>query len=224
MGILRNGFYTRGYKTTEEIYDMTEMRYGDTVFDTTRKERRIYDGAVWVTGNMITKTFQVQINSTYGGGIFYWDTAKCGQLVSYYAVGAGNPTGQKVSSLYGTNSGNVENGIGVMQFPIQRSYGESLAAAVQYSGEAFIQTQGTSFPSPGSYVVPYTVLDIGGFPGNYWQLWGKSTRDLVRGPGQIGVYTAGWNFTTNVTSATTPKGYEGTITLGRAVIRFGETN
>ena len=70
MGILRNGFYSRGYKTTEQIYDMTGMRNGDTVFDTTRKERRVYDGEVWVSGNMITKSFQPE---TYGSLPSYLD-------------------------------------------------------------------------------------------------------------------------------------------------------
>ena len=225
MGIRRNGFYTRGYKTTEEIYDMTGMRIGDTVFDTSRKERRIYDGAVWVTGNMITKTFVKSSYQIFGDGISYEDTAKCGQMVAYWAVGLSNSSGAYVMSLYGSNGGNVENAIGIMQFPMAKSYGTPyVAAAVQYSGEALIQTTALSNASVGSYVVPSATEVHGGFPGNYWVFFGRSSRDAIRNIGQVGVYTAGWQFTTNVTSSTIPKGYEGTITLGKAVIRFSETN
>jgi hypothetical protein len=54
MGILRNGFYTRGYKTQTEIESLTNMVQGDTVFDTTNSFRKVYDGFNWVSGNQIS--------------------------------------------------------------------------------------------------------------------------------------------------------------------------
>jgi hypothetical protein len=54
MGILRNGFYTRGYKTQLEIESLTNMVQGDTVYDTTNSFRKVYDGFNWVSGNQIS--------------------------------------------------------------------------------------------------------------------------------------------------------------------------
>jgi hypothetical protein len=54
MGLTTKGFYTRGSKTSAEIGLMTGMVSGDTVFDTTRRERRVYDGFNWVSGNQIS--------------------------------------------------------------------------------------------------------------------------------------------------------------------------
>ncbi len=223
MGILRKGFYTRGYKSTEEIYDMTSMRIGDTVFDTSRKERRVYDGANWVTGNMISKTF---ITQTYTGSdlITYLDSAKCGQLVAYWSVGASNGAGIYVASLYGANGGNVENGIGVIQFPVSRSYGQSyVPTVVQYAGEAYIQTDNLNSGYPGSYVVPVSLPTRGGVPGNYWIAFGRANKDIVRYAQQIGVYTTE-PIVYTLTSTTSPKGYTGTTGIAKAVIKFAETN
>ena len=149
MGILRNGFYTRGYKTTEQIYDMIGMRYGDTVFDTTRKEKRVYDGNNWVSGNMISKSF---LRNDYGiGGITYKDTAKSGQMVGYYT---GSLDGSEVKSTNGSGGGGNENAIGFMQFPINRSYGIGpLPAAVQYSGEGFVWLANSGANTLGQYVI-----------------------------------------------------------------------
>ena len=224
MGILRNGFYTRGYKTTEQIYDMLGMRIGDTVFDTSRKERRIYDGNNWVSGNMISKTFITQ-SYTGSDSITYRDTAKCGQIVGYWTTGLSNATGIYTASLGGSNGGNVENAIGVMQFPINRSYGQSyVPSVVQYAGEAFIQTDVIPNGFQGSYIVPITTPAQGGVPGNYYYLFGRSGKDLVRNIGQVGVYTGGSPVLITVASGTTPSGYTGTMALALGVIRFGETN
>ncbi len=219
MGILRNGFYTRGYKTTEQIYDMTGMRNGDTVFDTTRKERRVYDGSNWVTGNMISKTFK---RNDYVGTITYLDTAKCGQIVGYYTIGAGNPTGTAVASVGGSNGGNIENSIGVMQFPISRSYGTTdVPAAVQYSGDAYVWSNAIG-SAKGQYL-NLAPSSQGGVAGNYWIFYGQAGKDVSRAPGQFGVWTVDPNVVT-VASTTSPRGYTGTIALGKANIRFTETN
>lgn len=215
MGILRNGFYSRGYKTTEQIYDMTGMRYGDTVFDTTRKERRIYDGAVWVSGNMITKSFQPE---TYGSSPSYLDSAKCGQIVGYYLFAA---SGEQCKSVAGTGGGNIENAIGIMQFPISRSYGSFLPAAVQYSGDAYVWSNSTG-SAKGQYL-NLAPSGQGGTAGNYWIFFGRAGKDVSRAPGQFGVWTVDPT-TVTVASTTSPSGYTGTIALGKANIRFTETN
>jgi hypothetical protein len=54
MGLLSKGFYTRGNKTTSQISLLTGMVAGDTVFNTDREERLVYDGNRWVSGNQIT--------------------------------------------------------------------------------------------------------------------------------------------------------------------------
>jgi len=214
MGILRNGYYTRGYKTTEEIYDLTGMRYGDTVFDTTRKERLIYDGNVWVSGNMIGKIWGGSSINT--GGITYTDTAKCGQMVGYLS-------NQYMVSVNWSTFVNVENGIGIMQFPINKSYGDSSVrkVAVQYSGQAYVWANNTgSFVGQFVTAVPSV---LGGTAGNYYIWAGRAGKDVTSGIGQVGVWTVA---PTNVviSSDTTPKGYTGTIPIGKAFIRFGETN
>ena len=215
MGILRNGFYSRGYKTTEEIYALTGMRYGDTVFDTTRKERRIYDGNIWVSGSMITKTWG---GESFNNGILYVDTAKCGQMVGYPPNG--NPGFiNSVNNLSAVI--NIENGIGIMQFPINKSYSGNPKSAIQYSGQAYVWAN-TSGSFVGQYVtgVPYS---IGGVPGNYYIFAGLAGKNVTAGVGQVGVWTTN-PVATVISSDTTPKGYTGTINLGKAFIRFGETN
>ena len=212
MGILRNGFYSRGYKTTEQIYDMTGMRYGDTVFDTTRKERRVYDGSNWVTGNMISKTFRTTL---YGS---YLDSGKCGQVVGYCTA---IPGGTDVKSTGGQDGGNIQNAIGVMQFPIGRSYGINSPAALQYSGDAYVWSNNTG-SAKGQYL---TLLNptSGGTAGNYWSFNGQAGKYVSRAPGEFGVWTVDPT-TVTVTSTTSPSGYTGTIALGKANIRFTETN
>ncbi len=216
MGILRNGFYSRGYKTTEEIYALTGMRYGDTVFDTTRDERRVYDGSVWVTGSMIGKAWA---GASFSGTHLYKDTAKCGQMVGY------NPNQPwSVNSVNDLNgSTNIENGIGIMQFPINKSYGDGVAttAAVQYSGQAYVWADSTgSFVGQFVTAVPYV---LGGATGNYYIWAGRAGKNVTANPSQVGVWSVA---PTNVviSSNTTPSGYTGTIPIGRAIIRFGETN
>lgn len=219
MGILRNGFYSRGYKTTEEIYDMTGMRYGDTVFDTTRKERRIYDGNVWVTGSMITKQFTG--SSSTAGSITYVDSAKCGQMVSFATANSDNLV---VTSTGSSSGGNIENGIGILQYPINRSYRFQSGtgwSAVQYSGQAYVWADNT-----GNYVGQYVTLApvaVGGTVGNYYIWAGRGGKNVSTAIGEIGVWSVA---PTNVvvSSTTTPPGYTGTIPLGKAFIRFGETN
>jgi hypothetical protein len=195
---------------------MTGMRNGDTVFDTTRKERRVYDGAVWVTGNMITKTFQTE--SYAYPGVTYLDSAKCGQIVGYYLSVA---NGSHCKSVAGTGGGNIENSIGILQFPIGRSYGQSLPAAVQYSGDAYVWSN--SIGSAKGQYLNLATFATGGTPGNYWIFFGRAGKDVSRAPGQFGVWTVD---PTNVTvaSTTSPSGYTGTIALGKANIRFTETN
>lgn len=219
MGILRNGFYSRGYKTTEEIYALTGMRYGDTVFDTTRDERRVYDGANWVTGSMVSKIFR---GSTYIiSGIPYIDSAKCGQMVGYY-TSSSNTDGIKVMSTSGTQGGNIKNAIGYMQFPVGKSYGTGdVPAAVQYSGQPYVWADNT-----GSYVGQFVTLApsvTGGVTGNTYYWIGRSGKNVTANPSQIGVWSVA---PTNVvvSSDTTPKGFTGTIPIGRAIIRFGETS
>lgn len=213
MGILRNGFYSRGYKTTEQIYDMTGMRNGDTVFDTTRKERRVYDGEVWVSGNMITKSFQPE---TYGSLPSYLDSGKCGQIVGYYLYIA---NGSQCKSVAGTAGGNIENSIGVMQFPIGRTYGSLVPAAVQYSGDAYVWASDAG-SSKGRYVNLAPTIN-GGVPGNYWIFLGRAGKDVSRAPGQFGVWTVD---PTTVTVSSSSGGYTGTILVGKANIRFTEIN
>jgi len=146
MGILRNGFYTRGYKTTEEIYDLIGMRFGDTVFDTTRKERLVYDGHLWVSGNMITKNFQ---SSSYAGG--YIDYVKAGQNVGFYT--GTNNNSQEIKSALGLLGPTSQSMIGIVQCPKNRSYGNNTWVTVQYSGEGFVWAH-ASGNWRGRYIIP----------------------------------------------------------------------
>jgi len=215
MGIVRNGFYTRGYKTTEQIYDMTGMRYGDTVFDTTRDERLVYDGDVWVTGSMIGKSFSN--TATTVGSITYLDTAKCGQMVGYQTSYA---SGLQVKSTGGAFGGNVENAIGHMQFPVGRSYGSAaVPAALQYSGHAYVWADST-----GNFVGQYVMLATnvnGGVPGNYYSWVGRNKKEVTPGIAQVGCWSIA---PTNIIVSSTDGGFTGTIPIGKAFIRFGETN
>lgn len=218
MGILRNGFYTRGYKTTEEIYDMIGMRYGDTVFDTTRKEKRVYDGQVWVSGNMIAKSFKR--NDYVIGSITYKDTAKSGQMVGYYT---GSLDGSEVKSTNGSSGGGNENAIGFMQFPINRSYGIGpLPAAVQYSGEGFVWLANSGANTLGQYVIPQTPPTYGGVPGNYYYFVGFNNSNVSPNPNEVGVYMYASPAATVVTSSS--GGFTGSIYINKASIRFGEIN
>ena len=223
MGILRNGFYTRGYKTTEEIYDMLGMRYGDTVFDTTRKEKRVYDGQVWVSGNMITKSFV--FGGTVIGGIEYKDSAKSGQMVGY-RVNPLNPGDQVISTGFPSSGGGNENAIGFMQFPINRSYGNSISStvwgAVQYSGEGFVWLANSGANTLGQYVVAQTPPTYGGVPGNYYYFVGFNNSNVSPNPNEVGVYTYASPAATVVTSSS--GGFTGSIYINKALIRFGEIN
>ena len=152
MGILTNGFYTRGYKTTEEIYDLTGMRAGDTVFDTTRKERRVYDGNLWVSGNMITRVFKTtQYLSTYT------DYAKAGQNVGFYTGVDDNS--QEIKSALGSFGPTSQSIIGLIQCPIHRSYGNNTPVAVQYSGEGYVWAH-TSGNWRGRYIIPFAPANV----------------------------------------------------------------
>jgi len=108
-----------------------------------------------------------------------------------------------------------------MQFPINKSYGTNPKSAIQYSGQAYVWAQNS-----GSYVGQYVTavpLSTGGVPGNYYIFSGWAGKNVTSGVGQVGVWTVN-PVATVISSDTTPKGYTGTINLGKAFIRFGETN
>lgn len=65
MGILTNGFYTRGYKSSNQLLNMTGEAFQDTVFNTDTKQRLIYNGTSWVAGNQISLSY-LQIEAPLG--------------------------------------------------------------------------------------------------------------------------------------------------------------
>jgi hypothetical protein len=127
MGILRNGYYTRGYKTSTEIDALTNMKVGDSVFDTTNSFRRIYDGFNWVSSNQVSLTTN---------GI----------------PGAGNQLNGSVSRVTTTNDLTIEsaisptnnsNVIGVVQTPKVGGIPVGTKAVLQFSNIGAGQTNGT---------------------------------------------------------------------------------
>jgi hypothetical protein len=149
MGILRNGYYTRGYKTETEIGNLTGMKTGDSVFDTTNSFRRIYDGFNWVSGNQIS-------------------------LETRGIPGAGNQLNGAISRpstlvdlavASGRNPDNVSNCIGVLQTTLVGGVPIGNKANIQYSNIANAVTNGAV--TRGNYAsvsVIYGNIDDNGSP------------------------------------------------------------
>ena len=134
MGVLTKGFYTRGSKTTTEIAALTGMSPGDTVFDTDRKERRVYDGDNWVTGNQLSMLTRGQ---TPGGS---------NQLQGAICIIAD----QNFSVQSGISTTNDENVIGAIQGPIGASFAIGSSIILQYRGMGYVANLNTGVP--GQYV------------------------------------------------------------------------
>jgi hypothetical protein len=123
MGLVSKGFYSRGNKTSTEIESLTGMSSGDTVFDTTRQERRVYDGFNWVSGNQVSL---ISRGVTAGG-----TNQLCGAACAF--------ADQDFSVLSGTSTNNNENIIGSLQTSapgISVTVGNY--AIIQYRGAGFI--------------------------------------------------------------------------------------
>jgi hypothetical protein len=124
MGLSSKGFYSRGNKTSAQIESLTDMTSGDTVFDTTRQERRVYDGFNWVSGNQISLLSR---GVTAGGGT----NQLCGAACAF--------GDQDLAVISGVATANNENVIGSLQTSapgVAVTIGNY--AIVQYRGAGFI--------------------------------------------------------------------------------------
>jgi hypothetical protein len=148
MGNLRNGYYTRGYKTETEIGNLTGMKAGDSVFDTTNSFRRIYDGNNWVSGNQIsleTRGIPGGLGNQLNGSL-----SRPSTLVDIAVSSSGN-------GLSGT-SDNRSNSIGVLQTTLVGGVPVGNKALIQYSNIANIQCNGSV--TRGRYLVPSNVYGL----------------------------------------------------------------
>jgi hypothetical protein len=122
MGNLRKGFYTRGNKTTSEIAALTGMAAGDTVFDTNRQERRVFDGDNWVSGNQISlRTDGIDTVQPQAFG-------SCSRISGFnnFAIQSG------LSATYD------ENIVGCVQGTIGATFSVGSQVILQYRGFAYI--------------------------------------------------------------------------------------
>jgi hypothetical protein len=127
MGILRNGYYTRGYKTETEIGNLIGMKTGDTVFDTTNSFRRIYDGFNWVSGNQISLETR---GIPSGGNQLNGAISRPSTLVDLAVASGRNPE-------------NLSNCIGVLQTTLVGGVPIGNKANIQYSNIANATTNGS---------------------------------------------------------------------------------
>jgi hypothetical protein len=131
MGILRKGYYTRGYKTFTQIGDLTGMKQGDTVFDTTFSFRRIYDGFNWVSGS------QISIESRgipSGGNQINGSVSRPSTLVNNSVASA---------NFIGTTGIYTSNSIGVIQTPIVGGVTIGSKGCLQYSNIGYVAVFGS---------------------------------------------------------------------------------
>lgn len=144
MGILRNGFYTRGYKTQLEIESLTNMVQGDTVYDTTNSFRKVYDGFNWVSGNQISLESRgiptAPVTNQLNGSL-----SRPSTLVDLSVASGVSPT-------------NLSNVIGCVQIlnPIGVPVGNK--AVIQYTNIGTAQCNTTGFR--GRFAVISTVLGL----------------------------------------------------------------
>lgn len=127
MGVLRNGYYTRGYKTETEIGNLTGMKTGDSVFDTTNSFRRIYDGFNWVSGNQIS----LETRGIPGAGNQLNGAISRPSTLVDLAVSSGR------------DPENVSNSVGVLQTTLVGGVPIGNKANIQYSNIANAVTNGS---------------------------------------------------------------------------------
>lgn len=137
MGLLTKGMYSRGNKTTSQIAALTGMVAGDTVFNTDREERQVYDGNVWISGNQIGLITRGQtpdgLEQITGAASIISD--------QNFAVQSGT----------GFVSTNDENIIGCMQGVLGTSYSIGSYVIIQYRGLGYAATTINTVTS-GQYV------------------------------------------------------------------------
>ncbi len=124
MGLSSKGFYTRGNKTSAQIESLTGMTSGDTVFDTTRQERRVYDGFNWVSGNQISL---ISRGVTAGGSTNQLCGAACAFADLDFTV---------ISGVASTNNENVIGSLQTSAPGVAVTPGNY--AIIQYRGAGFI--------------------------------------------------------------------------------------
>ncbi len=124
MGLLTKGMYSRGNKDTAQIAALTGMVAGDTVFDTDREERQVYDGNVWISGNQIGAITRGQ---TPGGDE---------QLTGAASI----ISDQNFAVQSGNSSANDENIIGCVQGVLGSSYDIGSYVIIQYRGLGYAAT------------------------------------------------------------------------------------
>ncbi len=135
MGLATKGFYTRGNKTTSQIASLVGMVSGDTVFDTSRKERLVYNGSRWISGNQITF---ITRGITPGSG---------NQLVGAASIFSD----QDFSINSGISTTNDENIIGCIQGPLGTSYLIGASVVLQYRGAGLVANSAVAV-TPGQYI------------------------------------------------------------------------
>lgn len=135
MGLLTKGMYSRGNKTTSQIAALTGMVAGDTVFDTDREERQVYDGNVWISGNQIGVITRGQ---TPGG-------------LEQITGAASIISDQNFTIQSGISSTNDENIIGCLQGVLGTSYNIGSYVIIQYRGLGYAATAANTVNS-GQYM------------------------------------------------------------------------
>lgn len=135
MGLLTKGFYSRGNKTTLQISQLTGMVAGDTVFNTDREERLVYDGDEWISGNQIS--FITRGISPGSGNQLTGSTCAIAD--------------QDFTVRSGVSATNDENIIGNIQGVVGDSYTIGTTIVLQYRGAGLVANGGTAVTT-GQYI------------------------------------------------------------------------
>jgi hypothetical protein len=158
MGNLRKGFYTRGNKTTSEIAALTGMAAGDTVFDTDRQERRVFDGNNWVSGNQIS----LRSDGT-GSTPAFQSFGSCSRISgsNNFAIQSG------FSATYD------ENIVGCVQ--------GSIGATFSVGSQVILQYRGLVYTASLSSIIRSQFVDLSATPG-------RADTNAAAGVGTMGVW------------------------------------
>lgn len=78
MGLLTRGNTTYGNRTTAQIDALTGMSEGNTVFDTSLKRYRVYDGLGWAGDNIVVQKISTGFAATAQGNTIIPSTVPIG--------------------------------------------------------------------------------------------------------------------------------------------------
>lgn len=185
MGILTNGYYSRGRKTGSEISALTGMAIGDTVFNTDTEERLIYDGYNWISGSIISLKSKgspivgSQINGSLSkiaaaeGDFTGEDYSITDSISNFNDLFFNIPPVTNIGSLQGyTNANQV---ISIDSFPRIRYSGISIVSKSSSSA-----TRGQFLQLSPTYGRGLATISDTGLYGNIG-LWTENTAELTNG-------------------------------------------